>query len=81
MAARNFTRADDLVVLELLDAHQRVGLRGAKLRAHMAGITRSAWANGRLQGALSRNRVEAEPCACAKPENMDGGMPARWWAA
>lgn len=20
-------------------------------------------------------------CACTKPENRDGGMPARWWAA
>ncbi|MDG3089202.1 hypothetical protein P7F88_25400 [Vibrio hannami] len=30
-----------------------------------------------------RNRINAEialnPCLCRKPENIDGGMPERWW--
>lgn len=81
MGKRGVTRADDLVVLELLDAHERLGLRGGALRNHMTRITQERWGNGRLQGALSRFRVDPEPCACVKPENQDGGMPARWWAA
>lgn len=75
-----FSREDDRVVLELLDLRWRVGLRGGALREAMARITGDAWSNGRLQGALSRYRVEPGACSCLKPENRDGGMPVRWWA-
>lgn len=75
------SRADDLVLLELLDARDRCGLRGAALCRHMAGITGTPWSNSRLQGALSRLRADDIPCTCRKPEKRDGGMPERWWAA
>lgn len=81
MPAKNYSRSEDIVALELLDLADRQGLRGAELRRRMAEITRNSWSNGRVQGLLSRLRLEPEPCACARPENRDGGMPARWWAA
>ena len=38
------------------------------------GVTRSA-----IAGMVMRIREAELPCACTKPENRDGGMPARWW--
>ncbi|MAN99926.1 hypothetical protein [uncultured Roseovarius sp.] len=81
MPAKNYSRSEDIVALELLDLADRQGLRGAELRRRMAEITRNSWSNGRVQGLLSRLRLEPEPRAGARPENRDGGMPARWWAA
>lgn len=80
MPAKNYSRSEDIVALELLDLADREGLRGAELRRRMSAITRDSWSNGRVQGLLSRLRFAPEPCACVKPENRDGGMPARWWA-
>jgi hypothetical protein len=39
------------------------------------GVTRSA-----IAGMVMRIREADLPCECTKPENRDGGMPARWWA-
>ena len=38
------------------------------------GVTRSA-----IAGMVMRIREADLPCECTKPENRDGGMPARWW--
>lgn len=73
-------RARDLELLELLDARDRLGLRGQALRDHMARLTGEAWSKGRIAGALGRVRADDLPCACTRSENRNGGMPERWWA-
>lgn len=74
------TRADDIVFLELLDARDRVGMRGPALRDHMRRLTGEPWTNGRVQGLLYRVARDFTECTCEEPENRDGGMPPRWWA-
>lgn len=72
-------RADDLKLLELLHARDALGLTGAALSRYMGQLTGERWSSGRIAGALNRVRKDRLPCACAMPENRDGGMPPRWW--
>lgn len=74
-------RADDLLLLELLDARDRRGLVGRALSAHMRRITGDDWSNSRIQGAVQRIRVAEVACRCLDAANREGGMSARWWAA
>ena len=75
------SRTDDLVALEVLDAFDNAGLRGAVLRDYVRRQTGVALTNGQVQGIRNRARqATAVPCKCRKPENRDGGMPERWWA-
>ena len=76
----HIARERDIELLEMLDAYDRLGLRGDDLRAHLRGATGAQWTNGRVQGVRARIRHAELPCACAKPEDKDGGMPERWWA-
>lgn len=67
-------RAEDIRLLNIIDAKLRGDLTGPQVRERF-GISNSA-----LQGIMSRYRASWLPCACAKPENRDGGMPDRWWS-
>lgn len=73
-------RRKDIEILELLDAHERLGLSGGALRAHMRAATGEPWSKGRVVGALNRVYNSELTCACVKPDNRNGGMPERWWA-
>lgn len=63
-------------LLALLDARD-AGLSAAETARRIGGLTagavRDVW-----------ERVDADcarhPCMATRPENRDGGMPARWWA-
>lgn len=67
-------RKDDEVLLNVLDAISR-GCKTKAIREEF-GITNAA-----VQGIKHRHRKSDLPCECKKPENRDGGMSERWWAA
>ncbi|MAK86546.1 MAG: hypothetical protein CMK96_06310 [Pseudomonas sp.] len=71
------TRADDMQALEMMHLRDTQGLSLNQTAAAL-GMTKGA-----VQGLQSRiNRdADATPCACVKPSNRDGGMPAEWWRA
>jgi transcriptional regulator len=71
------TRDEDIQVLEILYLRECCGWTAASV-AHELGTTRNADI-----GHTNRIRTEHEQvaCTCVKPENKDGGMPERWWAA
>jgi len=63
-------------------------LLGALHMRDVAGMSYSdiAKCDGRAPNTICTQvkKVEAAsnlPCACIKPENIDGGMPAGWWFA
>lgn len=73
--AREFTREEDLAVLEVIDAASK----GEKRRDIISrlGVTR-----GQISGTMSRFRETADiPCKCRRRANKNGGMADRWWAA
>lgn len=76
MARFEPTRRDDLRDLQILHMLEVERAGGTAVAARF-GMTRSA-----VQGLAYRMNTAAtrEPCACVRPENRDGGMPARWWA-
>ena len=65
----------DVDILRALDMHEGQGLTAAEAGRRM-GVSRSA-----VLGVIHRINKDADrvPCLCQKPENRDGGMPARWW--
>ncbi len=67
------TRADDIKLLKMLDLRDHEGMGSTQI-GEAVGLSRSA-----AVGALSRVKRAEVPCACSKPENMDGGMPRGWW--
>jgi hypothetical protein len=73
MSARVPRREDDLRTLEILQVIEVAGTGAA-----MAGFGLS---NSAVQGMRGRmlSPKAVGPCACTKPENRDGGMPAGWW--
>lgn len=80
-------RADDVRLLKMLDliAHeglsrQAVADRLGVGRNSVIGQVQRVTQAGRDFAALCEARGEPE-CQCRKPENRDGGMPRRWWAA
>lgn len=66
----------DLEMLHLLD----VARKGPDFVGARFGVTRGQIAGLRNRTTGSKARTEHR-CLCEKPENKDGGMPARWWAA
>lgn len=70
------TRYDDVVLLDMLHRHENLGDSAATVGARH-GINKNM-----VLGMFFRVRKahEAIQCACRKPENRDGGMPALWWA-
>lgn len=71
-------RRDDeriLRILHLLD----VARAGPDFVGHEYDLTRGqiAGMRNRTTGAAA---IARHPCECKRPENMDGGMPAKWWA-
>ena len=70
------SRGDDLFLLELLACRDHDELSAAQI-GKMMGKSRSA-----VLGIFHRQRDgDIVACACVKPDNKDGGMPARWWAS
>lgn len=65
----------DREMLETLDLHERQGLSAAQVAARV-GRSRSA-----VLGLVKRinDAADAVPDRALRPENRDGGMPARWW--
>lgn len=64
------TRAGDETILRMLDV---IATRGGPDARERYGLTAG-------QVAVMRTRyIKPAPCACKKPENRDGGMPAGWW--
>jgi transposase len=65
----------DREVLETMDLHERQGLSMAQV-APRVGRSRSA-----VCGLVKRinDAADAVPDLAVRPENRDGGMPARWW--
>lgn len=72
----DFTRYDDEEVLHLLHLRDHDGLTAAQA-AKATGRSRSS-----VLGIEKRVRDQCQRHfdLCTKPENQDGGMPARWWA-
>lgn len=66
----------DLEILHLLDI-EGVGPTAVIGRF---GVTKGQIAGIRNRATGEKARAEHR-CLCEKPENKDGGMPARWWAA
>jgi hypothetical protein len=65
----------DREVLEILDLTERQGLSAAVVAVRMR-CTRSAILGLRYRINAASNEVED---VAKRPENRDGGMPARWW--
>ncbi|WP_412506174.1 hypothetical protein [Roseovarius sp. SYSU LYC5161] len=66
------SRADDLVILEMLDMRAR-GMSSAEIAAAME------CSKGRVTGALQR--VDRETRATPdETRHLNGSMPRRWWA-
>ena len=76
----------DRRMLEVLDMVERQGMTAAEVARVLGGVSRSA-----VLGVVSRVRLDlaaSEDAGFApgqgpavRPENCDGGMPVRWWAA
>jgi hypothetical protein len=65
----------DREVLDILDLTERQGLSAAVVAVRMR-CTRSAILGLRYRINAASNEVED---VAQRPENRDGGMPARWW--
>jgi hypothetical protein len=65
----------DREVLDILDLTERQGLSAAVVAVRMR-CTRSAILGLRYRINAASNEVED---VAKRPENRDGGMPARWW--
>ncbi len=65
----------DMATLEVLDLWYQ-GYSASEI-AKQFGVSRSA-----ILGLVHRVRADTDrfPSEATKPENKDGGMPARWWA-
>ena len=65
----------DLEVLEVMDLTERQGLSAAVVAVRMR-CSRSA-----ILGLRFRVNSDSDKVAdvAKRPENRDGGMPARWW--
>jgi hypothetical protein len=65
----------DLEVLEVMDLTERQGLSAAVVAVRMR-CSRSA-----ILGLRFRVNSDSDKVAdvATRPENRDGGMPARWW--
>ncbi|MCA0851407.1 hypothetical protein [Salipiger thiooxidans] len=82
-----YSRSEDERLLKLLHYRDNEGMSLAAA-AKMVGMSRGA-AIGQAYRVREREREFEEDCArrgvpvcaCLKPENCDGGMPARWWNA
>lgn len=69
------TRDDDERLLAIIDLKVKGEVSPPEIRQ------RFDLSNSALSGIMNRYRQSFLPCACEKPENRDGGMPDRWWAA
>lgn len=69
------SREHDLRDLNILHMVENEG-RTLNEAARLNGVSRST-----AYGLRRRVRLACDkhPCACEKPENMDGGMPPLWW--
>ena len=68
-------READELALNILHLRATTDL-GTVAIAQRVGRTR-----GSVLGIEKRIRdAGSAPCACQRPENKDGGMPAKWWA-
>lgn len=67
----------DEAILDALDMYERQGMTAAAI-AKVMRVTRSSVC-GVLYRAISATDDAEVGSTVAKPENMDGGMPARWW--
>jgi hypothetical protein len=67
----------DAELLRVLHLNEVDGLSCVQI-AQRFGVTRNA-----IVGITNRIRADMRkvPDRAVKPENRDGGMPARWWAA
>ena len=65
----------DREVLEILDLTERQGLSATVVAVRMR-CSRSAILGLRYRINTASNEVED---LAKRPENRDGGMPARWW--
>ena len=75
MSGKN--RVDDLIYLRMMHEFDVEGRTGEEVGR------RFSRSRGAVLGLRKRINDEADehPWACTKPENIDGGMPAKWWAA
>jgi hypothetical protein len=75
MPEKIFTRSDDLALLNALDLCDHDGWTIASVAKDL-GLSKN-----QMIGKLHRVRItkNTHSCLCEKPENMDGGMPRRWW--
>ena len=68
-------RKGDMRLLELLHMTECEGMT-RKAAGKRFGMTKSA-----VIGQLDRIGKAMQPSTATRPENRDGGMPAKWWAA
>lgn len=71
---KNFTRKDDLRLLKILHLKDNEGLTNQQI------ASRFRVSVGSIAGQVGQVKSAVLPCICGKPQNMDGGMPERWWA-
>lgn len=69
------TRSDDHWLLHVLDLFDGEGMSDLQIAKHLNTT------KGVVVGKRKQVRDATQPCECVKPENMDGGMPRRWWAS
>jgi hypothetical protein len=74
MPRHQTSRADDELLLTMLDMRDHEGVRPADIAAQV-GKSKSA-----VCGLFHRVRVQEVGGECRKPENREGGMPRKWWA-
>lgn len=76
---RHLERFSDADLLKMLHLRDHGGLSASQIGAAM-GVTK-----GRVSGALHRVDVDLADSergsSVVRPENMDGSLPPRWWAA
>lgn len=77
------TREDDLRLLEALYLRENLGLPYDQVAPHIPTRAGTPMSPRGIMGMINRVRRAAamHPCLCRRPENRDGGMPERWWAA
>lgn len=68
-------RSDDEEILQILHLRSTTDLSADEI-GRQVGRSRSA-----ILGIEKRIRDAEIPCACSKPENMDGSMSPMWWAS